>query len=441
MKYLIIGASAAGLNCAKKLRELDKDSSITVASIDENIYSRCMLHLYVGQERDMDSLAFVDKDFFENNNINWIKGVAAKKLDTKNKTVSFDNGNTEEYDKLLIATGSSAMIPPIKTEVEQDRGIFKSLFNIGEIETVKGSNLSTNVSNVFVLRTIEDAKGIETLVDQSKTAIVVGGGLLGIDIATELMSRGLKVHIVEMGDHILPLQLDETAAKTYADIILEKGSKIHTGVLAEKAILDTNNNLKSIVLNNGEVIDTDLVVVAAGVRANTDFMEDTDIEIDRGIVVNKKCETNKEDIYAAGDVCAGKPGIWPLATKQGIVAAHNMAGLDKEMDNLFGFKNSMNFFGINSISLGIVNIDESRDDYNDLVVEILDDGKSYKKVIHKDGVIEGVVLQEDLTNAGVYNQLIIDKFDTRKLDKNVLNIGYEDFFELDEKKEFQYKEI
>ncbi|WP_283591966.1 NAD(P)/FAD-dependent oxidoreductase [Clostridium butanoliproducens] len=408
MNYVILGASAAGINAAKTLRSLDKTGEITIVSKDKNVYSRCMLHLYVSKKRDIDSLSFIEKDFFQKNNINWIKGVSASSINTRISRVFLDNGSSIEYDKLLIATGSSAVIPPVE--------------NLREAK------------NVFTLRNLEDSIAIDKASLTSKAAVVIGGGLIGIDMATELLERGIRVFIVEMGKNILPLQLDEKTAKTYELELQKRGATIFTDHLAKSALLDEKGNLKGLLLEDGTVIDADMAIVAAGVKANADFIGNTNIEFDKGIIVNSKCETKEVNIYAAGDVCAGKPGIWPLAVKQGIVAAHNMANREKEIDSLFGFKNSMNFFGIDTVSIGVPNPQD--DSFN---VHLYDDGKVYKKIIEKDGIIYGAIFQGDISYTGVYTKLISEKISIKNINKSIFNIGYADFFNITPKGEFQYK--
>ncbi len=407
MKYVILGASAAGINAARILRSLDKTGDITIISKDENVYSRCMLHLYVSKKRDIESLSFIEKDFFEKNNIHWIKGISVSNIDPKKSQVILDNNSLIKYDKLLIATGSSAVIPPVE--------------NLREAK------------NVFTLRNLEDSLAIDKASHNCQSAAVIGGGLIGIDMATELLEKGIRVYIIEMGKNILPLQLDEKTAKAYEHELQKRGARIFTGHLAKSALLNENGNFKGLLLDDGTVIDADMAIVAAGVKANADFISNTTIEFDRGIIVNSKCETKEESIYAAGDVCAGKPGIWPLAVKQGIVAAHNMANREKEIEDLFGFKNSMNFFGIDTVSLGIPNPPD--DSFN---VHIYDDGKVYRKIIEKDGIIYGAIFQGDIAYTGVYTKLISDKINIKNINKNIFNIGYVDFFNTTPKGEFQY---
>lgn len=406
MNYVIIGASAAGINAAKTLRKLDKSSNITIVSSDDKVYSRCMLHHIISNARTVESISFIEPNFFSKYNINWIKGVTVTNLDSENKTITCSTSDTISYDKLLIATGSTATIPPIE-------------------------NLRDG-KNVYVLRNIEDALGIKEKVPFIKKAVIIGGGLVGLDAAYGLIEKGIKVSIVEMADRILPLQLDSEAAKVYEDKILSHGGSIYTNAQVVKANLYNYNIVTSIQLKDGTRIPADIVIVAAGVKSNVDFINNPDLKIERGIVVDEHCKTTLDNIYAAGDVL-GKLGVWPLAVRQANIAAHNMAGIEKSIDDEFGQKNSMNFFGIDTVSLGIVNPPD--DSYE---VDIFRTKNIYKKIIHKDGIIYGAILQGDISYCGVLTQLIKNKTNIKGIKKNIFSLDYADFFNIAEDGSFKY---
>ena len=186
-------------------------------------------------------------------------------------------------------------------------------------------------------------------------------------------------------------------------------------------------------MGNGTVVECDLLIVSTGVTPNIDFIKETNIENNRGIVINDKCETTVDDVYAAGDV-VGKNAIWPLAVKQGIVAAHNMAGSERNIEDDFTFKNSMNFMGIPTVSLGIVN--PEGDDY-DTITRCDNDG--YKKFIYKDDRIYGLIAQGDISYIGALTQIIKNKVEIPDLKNRIFDIGYADFFSMKENGEFEYR--
>ena len=410
MRYVVIGASAAGISGVKTLRELDKEAEIILVSKDENVYSRCILHHYISNHRDVEALSFVDKNFFEENNIKWIKGVEVKSIDDKAQNLVLSNGEDLAYDKVMLCTGASAFIPPVEGLRE--------------------------AKNVVGLRNLEDAILIKEEAKKVKNIVVLGAGLVGIDAVSGLLGQGLNVSLVEMGDKILPLQLDKYTSEVYQNKFAEEGVNLKLGVRAEKLILDKENNPKALVINTGngtEEIPCELVIVATGVRSNTAFLEGSNIEFDKfGLIIDEKGKTNIENVYGAGDITGRNP-IWPTAVKEGIIAANNMLGNEMIMTDFFGSKNTMNFVGVPTMSLGDT---EPKDETYKVDVKI--DGDNYKKIIHKDGRIYGAIIQGDLSYAGVLTQLIKENIDISKVTKSIFDIDYADFFNMKENFEFIY---
>ncbi|MBO3312099.1 NAD(P)/FAD-dependent oxidoreductase [Clostridium perfringens] len=407
MRYIVVGASAAGISGAKTLRELDKDAEIILVSKDENVYSRCILHHYISGHRDIEALDFTDRDFFEKYNIEWKKGLEVKSIDDKEHVIVLSNGESLKYDKILLATGASAFIPPVE--------------NLREAKNVVG------------LRNLEDAIKIKEEAEKVKNVVVLGAGLVGIDAIAGLAFKDLNVTLVEMGDRVLPIQLDKYASSKYEKRFEDAGVKLKLGVRAEKVLIDENKNPKALLINTGEEIPCELIIVATGVRSNVAFLKDSSIETDRfGLIINEKGETNARDVYGAGDITGRNP-IWPTAVKEGIIAANNMVGNEIFMEDFFGSKNTMNFLGLTTMSLGIVNVPD--DSYTE---EIDISGENYKKIIHKDGKIYGAIIQGDLSYAGVLTQLIKEKIHVSKVKKPLFEIDYADFFNIKENLEYTY---
>lgn len=407
MRYIVVGVSAAGISGAKTLRELDKDAEIILVSKDENVYSRCILHHYISGHRDIEALDFTDRDFFEKYNIEWKKGLEVKSIDDREHVIGLSNGESLKYDKILLATGASAFIPPVE--------------NLREAKNVVG------------LRNLEDAIKIKEEAEKVKNVVVLGAGLVGIDAIAGLAFKDLNVTLVEMGDRVLPIQLDKYASSKYEKRFEDAGVKLKLGVRAEKVLIDENKNPKALLINTGEEIPCELIIVATGVRSNVAFLKDSSIEIDRfGLIINEKGETNARDVYGAGDITGRNP-IWPTAVKEGIIAANNMVGNEIFMEDFFGSKNTMNFLGLTTMSLGVVNIPD--DSYTE---EIDISGENYKKIIHKDGKIYGAIIQGDLSYAGVLTQLIKEKIHVSKVKKPLFEIDYADFFNIKENLEYTY---
>lgn len=407
MRYIVVGASAAGISGAKTLRELDKDAEIILVSKDENVYSRCILHHYISGHRDIEALDFTDRDFFKKYNIEWKKGLEVKSIDDREHVIGLSNGEILKYDKILLATGASAFIPPVE--------------NLREAKNVVG------------LRNLEDAIKIKEEAEKVKNVVVLGAGLVGIDAIAGLAFKDLNVTLVEMGDRVLPIQLDKYASSKYEKRFEDAGVKLKLGVRAEKVLIDENKNPKALLINTGEEIPCELIIVATGVRSNVAFLKDSSIETDRfGLIINEKGETNARDVYGAGDITGRNP-IWPTAVKEGIIAANNMVGNEIFMEDFFGSKNTMNFLGLTTMSLGVVNVPD--DSYTE---EIDISGENYKKIIHKDGKIYGAIIQGDLSYAGVLTQLIKEKIHVSKVKKPLFEIDYADFFNIKENLEYTY---
>lgn len=404
--YVVLGASAAGINAAKTLRELDKDASIVLISKDEKIYSRCMLHHVISNHKTIEEINFVEPNFMEDNNIRWIKNRNVKGIDTNSNIIELED-QILEYDKLLIATGASAFVPPIKN--------------------LRDGNF------VYTLRNLDELYKIKERASQSKKAVVIGAGLVGIDALVGLLEYdNLEVSLIYVEEYILNKQLDKYSASTYENKFIEKGAKLYPNASIKEIILKNNKDVKAVKFEDGTIVECDFIVVATGVSPNAEFINSTNIEYNRGIVINDKCETTEENIYAAGDV-VGKNAIWPLAVKQGIVAAYNMAGKDKKIEDSFSLKNSMNFMGIATVSLGTIN--PLNDGYS---VVSRCDAKGYKKFIYKDNVICGLVSQGDISYTGTIAYLIKNKLEIPNLENRIFDIGYADFIKLKENGEFCY---
>ena len=407
MAYVVVGASAAGINAAKTLREINKDIEIILVSKDEYVYSRCILHHFLDGRRDIEDLDFSPGEFFKKYDIKWMKGVEVTGIDTKEKKLKLDNGEDLPYEKVVLATGASSFLPPIE-------------------------NLRT-ANNVIGLRNLDDAIRIKEIAPKVKNIIILGAGLVGVDAMAGLLDYDAKVTMIEMGDRILPLQLDHYAANVYIERLKEEGVDFRFNVRAEKVIVDENNNPVAIKLNTGEEVPGELIIACTGVRSNVGFLEGSGIECDKfGLIFNPKGETNVKDVYGAGDI-SGRNPIWPTAVKEGLIAANNMCNKDIYMEDFLGSKNTMNFCGVATMSLGTV---IKPDDTYEEAVEIK--GKDYKKIIHKNGTIYGAIVQGDLSYVGVLTQLIKDKINIDRVKKPIFQIDYSDFFNEKENLEFVY---
>lgn len=409
MKYVVLGASAAGINGVREIRRNKPDAEIVLVSKDDAIYSRCILHHYMSGMRTKEQLCFAEPDFETRFRVDWRKGVACVSLDEDKKEAGLSDGSRISYDKLLIATGSHAFLPPVAGLRE--------------------------AAGVYGFRDILETEAIRDKAACAAHIVIMGGGLTGLDAAVGFLHMGKTVDLVETAERLLPKQLDRRSAATYEKELTGKGVRLHLGVRIERILRDDSGHISGIELGNGETIPCDLLVVTAGVRPNTGFLKGTGVKLDEyGLVIDQFGQTNVPDIYGAGDV-TGRTPIWPVAVKQGMIAAANMTGYPMSMGDFFASKSTMNFLGIPTMSLGTpVRPDES---YEELVE---DTGETYRKVIHKNGKIHGAILQGELSYGGVLTQLIARRIDVSKVKKPLFAIDYSDFFHTKDNFEFYYDE-
>lgn len=406
MEYVILGAGAAGITAAKTIRKADSEGKITVISTDTQVHSRCMLHKYLSHERDAAGISFVDPDFFEKNQIAWLPGKTVNRLDIQRKKVYTDQGDEVSYDRLLIATGAESFIPPVG--------------NLREAE------------NVFGLRHLRDAQAIDELAKDVENIVIIGSGLVGLDAAYGLMETGKKVSIVEMADQILPVQLDKTAAFEYQKRFEEAGARFYLGRKAADTVMEEDKIIREIILDNGEKLPCDLIIVAAGVRSAVAGMEGEGIVIDRGIKVDDYLQTGAEGVYAAGDV-TGLSGIWPNAQKQGETAALNMCGSHVEYTDRYAIKNTINFFGLVSMCVGVILPQEGD------VVIAREDSRNYKRVVLRDGKVVGVLLQGDISHGGIWQYLIKNQISISGIQKDIFDLNFGDFYGIKDNGEYQWR--
>jgi NAD(P)H-nitrite reductase large subunit len=407
MKHVIIGSGAAGIAAAKTIRSISKDDEIVLVASDDVIYSRCMLHKYAGNERDLSSLSFVPDDFFSKNNITWYKGECVTGVDTKNNCVLLQT-KTLSYDKLLIATGSDSFLP-----------------NVGDLKTAK---------NVYGFNHLIDAKLIREKASNTEKIIVIGAGLVGLDVIYALLKLKKSVTVVEMASQILPLNLDTAAAYRYQKLFEQKGCTFKPNSKITNTISNEKDEITHIVLENGEKLVCDMVIVAAGVRSSVTFLEGSGIVCERGVTVDPYLRTSCENVYAAGSVTLlGR--IWSCAIRQGEVAAKNMCGLKTPFTDIFSAKNSMSFFDLPSVSIGNINPE------NDDTVFIREGFSYYQKIIMRNNVVVGVILQGNIAHSGIWQYLIKNSIDLNKLKKPIWDISFADFYGIDETGQYQYNPL
>lgn len=386
MKFVVLGASAAGLTAAKILRENAPDSEVTVVSSDEHVYSRVMMHEYLSKERDLKGINFVTPTFFTDHRINWLGGKTAVRLDASAKKVLCADGTEVPYDRLLLATGAKYCIPPIQGLRDAGR--------------------------VFGFRDYADAAQLDVLANAGKRCAVIGAGLVGMDVAYAMSKRGVEVTVIEMADRIMALQLDHKAAAAYQSRFENAGCRFVLSAQVQRAETGQNGLIRSLVLADGRQIDCDFAVVCAGVRPNISFLAGSGIDCARGVTVDTQMRTSYPDVFAAGDV-TGLSGVWLSAMQQGTVAAKNMCGMQAVYAEPLSLRNTMNFYGLMTLSFGAGRLEDYLDGEG---YSREDAGKGvYQKIFVKDKRVVFVILQGDVKSSALWQHLLANGTDLHRL--------------------------
>ena len=362
MRAVIVGSGLAGTMAAKSLRELDSSIEIEVFAEERYpYYPRPNLIEFVAGNLPYEKLFAFPEHWEERQNIVRRSGEPIVRIDSASGKVEVRDGRRSAFDRLLLANGSSALVPPI-------RGAEK-----------KG---------VFVLRTLDDALAIlEYLKDHQKVA-VLGGGLLGLEIARALKTRGASVVVNEFFDRLLPRQLDVRGAEILKVQIEKLGIEVRLGVETEE--ITGAGAAAGLKFKGGDEAGTDMVVVAAGVRPNISMAKEAGIAVDRGIVVDDFLETNRPGIFAAGDVVQHRGrvyGIIPASFDQARVAAFNMLSREKPYGGTVP-SNQLKVAGVSVISVG--QVDPEGEGFEVRVREAPEAG-IYKKIVIRNGSLAGAV--------------------------------------------------
>ncbi len=404
-EYLIIGNSAGGIGAVESIREIDNEGTIAIISDEKyHTYSRPLISYYLADAIDYDKVFYRKQDFYEKKKVDPIFGKKAVKIDFDNKSVILNDASKIGFDKLLIATGGEPFIP-----------------KIAGMETYE----------FFTFTTLDDSIKIKEKLESGvvRKAVVLGGGLIGLKATEGLVERGVNVKVVELANRILSPVLDDQSANIIKKVLEDRGVEILTGHTIVE-IFGENGKAKGVILDKGEKLDCDLVVVAIGVRPRIELVKDTPIKVGRGIIVDKYMRTNIPDIYACGD-CAEVydfildgfrlTPLWPTAHVGGRIAGSNMAGVEKEYVWGTGM-NSVDFFGFPVISAGFINPPEGQD--METLTKLIPEKKIYKKFLIKDQRIMGMILVNEVDRAGVILALMRDKVDVSSFKDDLLR---EDF--------------
>jgi NAD(P)H-nitrite reductase large subunit len=385
--HVIIGASAAGLAALEAIRSVDGKCRVTVLSKEKApLYSRVGLTHFLDGTVKLAGMSTHGPDYFERLKATLLPGVAAVHVDPKARTLKLSTRKTLKYDTLLVASGSSAVIPPI-------RGI--------------------RLRGVYPCITRADAVAIDRSLARARQVVVVGAGLIGIQVADAVVKRKKQVAIVEQMPHVMPAMVDPPAARLFEQLLRERGHAVHTGARAAE-IVGKAGRVVGVRLENGEVVACQLCIMAVGVRPNVEFLEGTPIQRRQGLLVDSSQHTSLLSIYAAGDVAettdmlSGQRvvvAIWPEALNQGRVAGLNMAGVSTTYDGSMAM-NTTSVLGLPIASLGLWQVTDTAD--YQIHSELHEAKRAYRRLVIKDRTLAGAILVGEGVNAeaGILHNLI-----------------------------------
>lgn len=334
MKHVVIGAGPAGVVAAETLRKLQSDAQVTVVSDEpEPPYSRMAIPYFLVDQIKEDGTYLRKKaNHFESRGIDIVQARAAR-LDCKSRQIELDGGRSLAYDRLLVATGSRPVSPPIP-------GI--------------------DADGVTACWTLADARRIAATAKPGARVVLMGAGFIGCIILEALARSGATLSVVEMEDRMVPRMMNDTAGNLIKDWCEKQGVKVHTSMRV--TAIEKEAGALRVVLESGETIDADMVVSATGVKPNLELVEAAGIKTDQGILVDRHLRTSDENVFAAGDVAQGidfstgeysVQAIQPTAVDHGQLAARNMAGLDGAIHRGCVNMNVLDTLGLISSSFGL----------------------------------------------------------------------------------------
>lgn len=385
MKIAIVGNGICGISAAKYISEDTPKEKLTIFTDEEyHYYPRPRLIQLLSEKTDLSQLFPYNDEWFKNKNIEVILGKRIQKINVSSKELILEDSSKYNYDKLLIANGSSPFVPPI--------------------EGVKSEG-------VFTLRNIKDVLRIREYSRDKRKAVVIGGGLLGLETARALNALGLKVKIIEVASRLLPRQLDEEGTQILKSRIEKLGIEVILGTACSQILLEGTK--KYLLSKEVGKLEADFFIISAGIRPNIEIARESGIITTKGVIADKNLRTNFDDIFVAGD-CAEFNGIVygiiPAAIEQGRVAAANIIGKEIEYKGTL-FQTTLKVAGINLTSIGVVN--PEGEGYEEVKVKDIAKG-IYKKVVIKDGKIIGAIVMGDKRGILELTRIIEEKIDVAK---------------------------
>ncbi|EOH6035718.1 nitrite reductase small subunit NirD [Acinetobacter baumannii] len=383
LRLVLIGNGLAGMRCLEDLLDMAPDRyEVTVIGEEPwGNYNRIMLSPVLSGEKTIEDIMLHPPKWYDDKGINFIAGDKAVKIDRPRKVVYTEKGQTVDYDRLILATGSAPFIPPVQ---------------------------GVDLKGVLTFRDIYDVNTMIEYCGSKNNAVVIGGGLLGLEAAYGLKQRGMNVTVLHLMDRIMERQLDGRASQLLRHSIEQKGIQIITEANTEALIGDENGHVKQIRLKDGTVLDADLVVFAVGIRPNIALAQSAGLRCNRGVLVNDTMQTFDPSIYAVGECIEHRGQTFGLVEPlwgQAFICATHLAEHGSLTFKAPTVPTQLKVSGVDVFSAGNF---EPKDDYEDI---ILNDEKRqiYKRIIIQNDRVIGAVLFGDTEDGMWYAELIADQ--------------------------------
>ncbi len=396
---VVIGNGMSGIATVEHLLKKRQDMAITVFGSEPHAnYNRILLSSLLSGEIGLDEIILNPIEWYKRHGIDLHLGVTVNKIDPAGKKIITENGDSYHFDKLLVATGSVPFIPPIKG-VQTD-GVLPP--------------------GIFTFRNLKDTQSMIQWAQKSRKAIVIGGGLLGIEAASGLINQGLEVAIAHLMDRLMEIQLDSAGAEILKREVTKLGIQVILGYCAKEIIIE-NGRVEGVYFTNGKAYDADMIVLAAGIRPNVHLAGEAGLTLNRGIVVSDYMETSHPGIFAVGECIEHRGRIYGIVSplmEQAKVAAEAIAGGRSIRYEGSVEATRLKVAGIPLASIGNFMGGPSCEDliYRDT------GGAIYKKLVISGGRIVGAILLGDLDGYNRYLGLIQNQEDI-SLQRKTLLIG------------------